>query len=101
VQAAGGLLNILAFQQGYAAPAGVAVAAMEPPSCSSDQGRRGGGSQQAASCAGCGAASRPDGRPLLLCSACRGASYCSGACQTRDWGEHKGACRRVACWPTD
>jgi hypothetical protein len=30
-----------------------------------------------------------------MCSACRGVSYYSGACQRRDWGEHKGACGRV------
>jgi hypothetical protein len=46
-------------------------------------------------CAACGAASTADGKALKMCSACRGVSYCSGACQKRDWSKHRVACRRA------
>jgi hypothetical protein len=101
VRAAERLLMKLAFQ-GDTVPAAFAVAAVPAQPSSSDSmesaagpGQGGGSIGQAVCCAVGSAASRPDGKPLMLCSACRHVSYCSGACQRRHWGEHKGACRRV------
>jgi hypothetical protein len=90
VEAAARLLGYLSYQ-GDTVPAGV-TDMMPPPPLSSGRASAGpwlgGGGGQAASCA----ASMADGKPLKLCSACRGVSYCSGACQKRHWGQHKGAC---------
>jgi hypothetical protein len=59
--------------------------------------------QQASSssCAGCGAvaAQQPAaGRraAFKLCGSCRGARYCSAACQRAHWRQHKGVCRAAA-----
>jgi hypothetical protein len=93
VQAAEGLLAKLAFQ-GEAVPAGVAAVTPQPLSCSYTGSAAGQGGSQAACCAACGATSRPDGKALQMCSACRGVSYCSGACQKRHWSKHKEGCRR-------
>jgi len=41
-------------------------------------------------CACCGNESPKD-----RCNACRGAAYCSGGCQVRDWPRHKQACREL------
>jgi hypothetical protein len=98
VQAAKELL--IKLRPGAAVPAGVATATPEASSSSrteSAAGQGGSGGGQAAGCAACGAASKADGKVLMRCSACRGVSYCSGACQRRHWGEHKGACRPVGC----
>jgi hypothetical protein len=47
-------------------------------------------------CVACGAAPAP-GRPLMVCSACRGPErWCSAACQRASWPAHKGACRQRA-----
>jgi hypothetical protein len=43
-------------------------------------------------CRTCGAASKPSGKALSLCSGCRGAAYCSPACQKADWKAHKRDC---------
>ena len=40
-------------------------------------------------CAACGSADPP-----LMCGGCRGAPYCSAACQKRDWRAHKAACKQ-------
>ena len=35
------------------------------------------------------------GKPrLLVCSGCKGVSYCSAECQKADWKAHKGTCRK-------
>jgi hypothetical protein len=95
VLAAEGLQEKLAFQGDEVR---ACVATMTPQPLSSSTGSaagQGGSGDQAACCAACGAASAADGKALKMCSVCRGVSYCSGACQKRHWGEHKGACRRV------
>jgi hypothetical protein len=47
--------------------------------------------------AGCGARAGGDAAvKLRLCAACRGARYCSVACQRTDWAAHKAACRAAA-----
>eukprot|EP00245_Coleochaete_scutata_P013474 TRINITY_DN548_c0_g2_i1.p1 TRINITY_DN548_c0_g2~~TRINITY_DN548_c0_g2_i1.p1 ORF type:complete len:339 (+),score=53.48 TRINITY_DN548_c0_g2_i1:105-1121(+) len=48
----------------------------------------------AAGCFNCGETNRPSGKPLLACSECRLAYYCSKECQRGDWKEHKEACKR-------
>jgi hypothetical protein len=89
VQAANSLLGTLAFQGDTVPGRDHALTFVSP-------GQQGSGSgDEATRCAACGAASRPGGKALMVCSACRGVSYCSGACQKRDWGKHKGAFRRA------
>jgi hypothetical protein len=48
----------------------------------------------ARSCAVCGAAARPDGGRLLVCSRCQNTRFCSADCQRRAWPLHKESCRR-------
>ena len=43
-------------------------------------------------CSGCGAAKRPDGKPLLRCGKCKTAQYCSKECQVNMWPTHKAEC---------
>jgi hypothetical protein len=92
------MLDNLAFQGDAVPDAGMTAVTPQPLSSSMDSagpGQQGGAIGLAACCAACGAASTADGKPLKLCSACRGVSYCSRACQRRHWGKHKGVCRRV------
>jgi hypothetical protein len=97
VRDAEGLIENLAYQ-GDTVSARLHVAAPQLP-CSvgmeSSAGQGSSSGEQMTCCAACGAASTGDGKPLKMCSACRGVSYRSEACQRRHWGEHKGACRRV------
>ena len=44
-------------------------------------------------CDGCGAADTPH---LMLCSRCRGARFCSAACQRASWATHRLVCRAPA-----
>jgi hypothetical protein len=94
VQAAEWLLEKLAFT-GDAVPADAIPVGLKLSSYSCVRSAAGQGGGQATCCAACGATSRRDGKALQMCSAHRRVSYCSGACQRRHWGEHKGACRRV------
>lgn len=56
-------------------------------------------------CAACGEAEEDDGKPLLRCTGCGAAAYCSKACQVRGWSElgHKSNCKVVKSireiWP--
>jgi hypothetical protein len=43
-------------------------------------------------CAKCHGSGKPK---LLLCGACRDASYCSTSCQKADWKVHKQSCKKV------
>jgi hypothetical protein len=97
VHAAQGLLSNLAFQ-GDTVPADTHTLirpSSMPAEGSAGHGQGSGSGGQVDCCATCNATSRSDGKALMRCSACRGVSYCSGACQKQDWGRHKGACRRV------
>ncbi|KAI4860476.1 hypothetical protein F4820DRAFT_108254 [Hypoxylon rubiginosum] len=55
-------------------------------------------------CAACGGP-EAEGRPLMRCTGCGAAAYCSKACQVRGWGElgHKSNCKVVKSireiWP--
>ena len=40
-------------------------------------------------CAGCGKEKREDGRALLVCSKCKGQTYCGTECQNTYWKTHK------------
>ena len=42
-------------------------------------------------CQKCGGLGKPK---LLICSGCKGVSYCSANCQKADWKTHKGTCRK-------
>jgi len=45
-------------------------------------------------CHVCGVTRAEGGGPLLQCSGCRRAYYCSPACQKEDWKRHKSDCKR-------
>ena len=47
------------------------------------------------SCSGCGKKASDDVK-LLICSACRSASYCSTDCQKKAWSAHKKQCTKNA-----
>lgn len=47
------------------------------------------------SCLKCGAATTKDGNPLLECSKCKAAYYCSRDCKQRDRKRHKQTCQQV------
>jgi hypothetical protein len=98
VQTACRLLHNLVVQGDNALSAGVNVnTVMVQRAAGAGQDSGDGG--QAACFAARGAASTAEGKALKMCSACRGVSYCSGACQKRHWGEHKGgvqACGVIA-----
>jgi hypothetical protein len=74
--------------EGQAAAAAAAAAA---PAAA--QAAAGSSQQEAHTCATCGAASKANGKPLMMCVACKAAWYCSGACQKEDWRRHKRVCR--------
>jgi len=42
-------------------------------------------------CQKCGALGKPK---ILVCSVCKGGSYCSADCQKADWKDHKDVCRK-------
>ena len=46
-------------------------------------------------CLECGAATTKDGNPLLKCSKCMTAQYCSKECQRKDRKKHKQTCEQV------
>lgn len=47
-------------------------------------------------CNVCGALTRSDNQPLLQCSRCMFAYYCSPECQKSDWKAHKKQCKEIA-----
>jgi len=47
-------------------------------------------------CHVCGNLAREDGQPLLQCSRCMFAYYCSPECQRTDWKTHKKLCKDIA-----
>ncbi|PSC76290.1 integral membrane Yip1-family isoform B [Micractinium conductrix] len=51
--------------------------------------------QKALGCSLCGALEGRDGGPLMTCSACKWAVYCSTECQNKDLRSHKEDCKRA------
>ena len=43
-------------------------------------------------CNTCNATSKPDGSDLAKCGKCKKTTYCSRACQRKDYAEHKTGC---------
>jgi hypothetical protein len=46
-------------------------------------------------CLKCDAATTKAGNPLLKCSKCKTAQYCSPDCQKKDWKKHKQTCKQA------
>ena len=66
---------------------------IESVGCSADGARREtdkGRKETMKMCARCGDQGKPK---LLVCSACKGARYCSAECQKDDWKKHREFCR--------
>jgi hypothetical protein len=52
-------------------------------------------------CGGCGKLHKSSDTKLFRCGGCKNIYYCSKACQTKDWGEHKLLCKSLARDPND